>query len=358
MRSSFAWCSSKGVEVSTGEGRATLVSDSSVRKMLKSAHLGLPEFASSSKIAVTCENVALDPGHPSTVYAGFQASHSGSIPPVYNVALVTSDMGRSWQFVPPPHGDSLVDFGGFIQRTTGVELLYSPGYFFPLARGKSTTFVAATSSTGGQTWTDVHLGCPVGTPCVIFGPEAPQGACGMSEWMQSVLVGSGPSTGITRWRAAGSIPTVSQCGNQQLVASRSGDEFLLDRSRPDALSYTRDGLHWTTVDLPKIEGKPVGGRFQYLAQTMTLDARGALVAVTGTPSATTESLQVLEPRANSWCAARASLPKATKENPIAAIESTNSRLVVGFFSPLRLSNGTQVMATSFALSTLTCATHN
>jgi hypothetical protein len=176
----------------------------------------------------------------------------------------------------------------------------------------------------------------------------------MSEWMQSVLAGSGASTGITRWRAAGSIPSVSQCGNQQLIATSSGDEFLLDRSRANALSYTRDGLHWTSVALPEIEGAPVGGRFQYLDQTMTLDARGALVAIVGTPSVTTQNLEVLEPGANSWCAARASLPKATKENPVAAIETTNSRLVVGFFSPIPLSHGTKTMALSFPLSTLTC----
>jgi hypothetical protein len=108
------------------------------------------------------------------------------------------------------------------------------------------------------------------------------------------------------------------------------------------------------VVLPKIGGRPVGGRFEYLGQTMTLDARGALVAVVGTPSLTAESLQVLEPGANAWCAARATLPKATKENPIAAIESTDSRLVVGFFSPIPLRNGTKTMATSFPLSALTC----
>lgn len=354
MRSSFAWCSSKGVEVSTGEGRTTLVSDSSVGKLLKRSRLGLRALPGGSNIAVRCGNVALDPGHPNTVYAGFQASEGGLIPPSYDVALVTADMGRSWRFVPPPRGDSLVDFGGFIQREAGVELLYSPGYFFPLGRGKSVTFVAATSSTGGRTWTDTRLGCPVGAPCVIFGPESPQGACGMSEWMQSVLVGSGASTGTTRWRAAGTIPSVSQCGSQQLIATRSGDEFLLDRSRQNALSYTRDGLHWTTVVLPKIEGRAVGGRFEFLGQTMTLDARGALVAVVGTPSATTESLQVLEPGASSWCAARAALPKATKENPITALWSSQSRMVVGFLSPIALSNGTKTMAISFPLSTLSC----
>jgi hypothetical protein len=352
-RSSFAWCSSKGVEVST-DGHATLVSDSSVGKMLKSSHLGLRELPSSSKVAVNCGNVALDPGHPNTVYASFQASEGGSIPPVYNVALVTTDLGRTWRFVPPPRGDSKVDFGGFIQQAAGVELLYSPGYFFPLEKGKSATFVTASSSTGGRTWTYSYLGCPVGAPCVSFGPEAPQGACGMSEWMQSVLVGSVTSTGITRWRAAGAIPAVSQCGNQQLITTSSGEEFLLDRSRANALSYTRDGVHWTNVALPKIEGSPVGGRFQYLEQAMTLDARGVLVAVEGEPSVNPQSLEVLEPGSKSWCTAKAMLPKATKQSPIAAIESTNSELVATFESPIPLDDGTKTMAISFPLSTLSC----
>ena len=83
--------------------------------------------------------------------------------------------------MPPPKRYSRTDFAGFVERPSGVALLYAPNYFFPLKPGQSATFIAATSSTGGRTWTDGQLHCPAGAPCVIFGPEAPQGACGTTD---------------------------------------------------------------------------------------------------------------------------------------------------------------------------------
>jgi hypothetical protein len=339
------------VEISSGDGETTSISDKSVGQMLENSHLALPRSPGSSAVVATCEDVALDPSHPQTVYAGFEASQDGSIPPVFNVALVTSNMGRSWRYVPPPRGDALPDFAGFIERPGGVELLYSRGYFFPLKVGQSTAFVVASSSTGGQSWTDGRLGCPAGAPCLIFGPEAPEGACGMSQWQQLVLVGTtGNGIATTRWRAAGSITTASPCGNQQLVATSSRDEFLIDRGRPSALHFTHDGIHWTTVSLPKIDGVPVGGRFTSYGQVMTLTARGALVAVAGS----TEHLEILEPGSSAWCVANAELPTATRQDPVTAIQSSETRLVVAFLTPIQTRSGSEAMALSFPLSTLRC----
>jgi hypothetical protein len=353
----YAWCSQKGVEIVGRSGKAILVPDSSVEPMLSHSHLGLPSLSGGSKVVVTCENIALDPSHPKTVYAGFQASHGGSIPPVYDVALVTSNLGTSWRFVPPPRGYSVTDFAGFDERLGGVTLLYSRNYFFPLKTGQSASFVAASSSTGGQSWTDLRLGCATGTTCVIFGPESPQGACGMSEWQQSVLVvATGQGTTATRWRSAGAVSSVSQCGSQQLVATTSGDEFLIDRSRPDALLYTRNGINWTTVSLPKFDGAPVGGTFAPFGQVMTITANGVLVAVSGSPLQASEHLEILKPDSNAWCAANAPLPTSTKQNPVAAMQSSDSRLVVTFLAPIRSDRGTETSALSFPLSNLHCRT--
>lgn len=179
----------------------------------------------------------------------------------------------------------------------------------------------------------------------------------MSEWQQSVLVNSpGEDASTTRWREAGAVPSVSQCGDQQLIATTSGDEFLIDRSRANALLYTHDGVHWTTVLLPKIDGRPVGGRIEYLSQAMTLASDGALIAVTGTPTATVENLEVLQPGAKTWCPANVALPTATKENPVSAIQSSDSRLVVAFFTPIRTGQGKEVSALTFPLSALRCRT--
>ncbi len=199
----IAWCAQKGVEIASGSGKATFVPDSSVEQMLKASHLGVQDSPGSSKVAVTCEDIALDPNHPKIVFAGFQASLGGSIPPVYEVVLVTSNLGRSWRFVPSPHGYSLADFAGFIARPGGVTLLYSHKIFFPMKPGQTAALVAASSSTGGQSWTDARLDCTAGATCVMFGPQAPQGACGMSEWQQSVLVATAASgTASSLWREA------------------------------------------------------------------------------------------------------------------------------------------------------------
>ncbi len=343
------------MEISSSVGHSTLVSDSAVGQMLASSKLTLSSPSGTSRAVATCEEVALDPSHPSTVYAGFRASHGGEIPPSYAVALVTTNRGRSWRFVPPPKGYTLTDFAGFVERPSGVDLLYSSNYFSAPQPGQSAAFVAATSSTGGRSWTDVSLGCPAGAPCVIFGPEAPQGACGMSQWRQSVLVGAiYYYRGTTRWRAAGAVNSVSQCSSQQLIDTTARDEFLVDRSRPDALLYTHDGIHWTSVRLPKLDGAPVGGRFAPSGQVMSLASNGALIAVAGSPFSTSEHLEMLLPGSSVWCTTTAVLPAATRREPVVAIQSSESALVVAFVSPVLLGGVTKTAALSFSLSTLRC----
>jgi hypothetical protein len=95
------------------------------------------------------------------------------------------------------------DFAGFVEYPRGLDLLYSRDIFFPPKSGKATILSAVTPSTVGQSWSYVPLGCSSDTPCEIFGPEAPvDGGCGMSEWQQSILVGTaGGGISAVRWRA-------------------------------------------------------------------------------------------------------------------------------------------------------------
>ena len=351
----LGWCSKQGVEISSGSGPPTLVSDNSVGAMLKSSRMGMVGSPGGSKIVVTCDTLALDPSHPKTVYAGFEASVGGSIPPVFNVALVTANMGKSWQFVPPPHGFSMADFAGFVERQDRVQVLYSHNYFSAPKSGHFAFLVSATSSNGGRTWIHQNLDCTGVAPCVIFGPQTPQGACGMSSWQQSVLVGGLEELkGADIWRTAGSVPSVSQCGSQQLVATKSGNEMLIDRSRANPLLYTRDGVHWTTVLLPKILGVSVGGTFAPFGQIMTLAANGDLFAVAGSPFQTGEHFEILEPGSKVWCAASATLPAGTKHDPVTATQSSKSKVVVSFFAPIRTASGKMTSAVTFPLSTLHC----
>jgi hypothetical protein len=347
----IAWCTRKGVEIVAGNGKSTLVSDATVAAMLRTSHFLLQNW--NSRVGASCADIALDPSHPKTIYASFYASQGGSIPPVFSVALVTSNLGKSWRYVPPPRGYSLIDFSGFVERPDGVDMVYSHNIFFPLKSGQTTHLVTVTSHTGGESWIDTRLTCSASSACVIFGPQAPQGACGMSEWQQSVLAApTGVSPSSSLWRPAGEVPSVSQCGSQQLVATTSGAEFLIDRSRANALLYTHNGIHWTTVLLPKLDGQPVGGKSN--GQTMTFGANGLLVAVSGVPYGTSESLQVLVPGSKVWCSANAVLPPSTKKNPVSAIQSSETRLVVTFVAPIRTGQGKEVTALTYPLATLRC----
>ena len=352
----MGWCIPTGVAITAVRGRVTRVSDGAVTSMLARAHLALGHVAGSSAAAAVCGDVALDPRHPLTVYVAFQASKGGVIPPSYGVALVTTNLGKSWRFVPPPKGYTLTDFAGFVERPTGVEMLYESNYFFPLKPGQSTAFVAATSSTGGRTWTDVNLACPSGAPCVTFGPESPQGACGMSQWQQSVLVGTANEYRGGMWRAAGTVDAVNPCVGEQLVTTSLGSEFLIDRSRQSALLYTRDGIHWTAVSLPKVGGAPAGNSVPPYGPVMTITSTGALVAVTGSPFQTAEHLAMLKPQSNTWCATNALLPVATRSDPVVTMQSGKSALVITFVSPIATGGGTKKAAVVVPLATLRCRT--
>ena len=352
----MGWCIPTGVAISSGRGRLTLVTDGAVTRMLERAHLALGHLAGSPAAVAVCEDVALDPRHPLTVYVGFEASRGGTIPPSYGVALVTTNLGKSWRFVPPPKGYTLTDFAGFVERPTGVEMLYETNYFFPLKPGQSATFVAATSSTGGRTWTDVNLACPSGAPCVTFGPESPQGACGMSQWQQSVLVGTANEYRGGMWRPAGTVDAVNPCVGEQLVTTSSGIEFLIDPSRQSGLLYTRDGIHWTAVSLPKIDGARIGNSVPPYGPVMTITSTGALVAVTGSPFQTAEHLAMLKPQSNTWCATNALLPVATRSDPVVTMQSGKSALVFALVSPIATGGGTKKAAVVVPLATLHCHT--
>jgi hypothetical protein len=334
----FATCSTNGVEISSGSGPAVLVPDAGVSGLLKAKHYGLPISPSNTKDQPPqCEQVALDPRFPKTVYAAFQASPAGPIPPVYSVALFTSNLGVTWHYVPAPRGESPLNFAGFVVQRSGVQMMYSPGYFFPMKSGSSTTLMAAFSSDGGTSWSQGTLGCASASPCLTFGPQSPQGACGMSEWQQSLLVGSASAStpnSPTRWSPAGSAPTVNQCGHQQLIATKSGIELLVDQLRSHALLVTRDGRHWTPITLPRIGGQPVGGGFAGVNQLFTVAVNGALIAVSGAPFNASQRLEVLLPHSTKWCVAKAALPSHTVTDPVSTIQSSASQLVVWFYTSL------------------------
>jgi tetrahydromethanopterin S-methyltransferase subunit F len=353
----FATCSTNGIEISSGSGPAVLVPDTAVGRLLKEKHYGLPISPSSAKVQPPqCEQVALDPRFPKTIYAAFQASPAGSIPPVYSVALVTTNLGVTWHFVPPPRGESPLNFAGFVVQRSGVQMMYSRGYFFPMKPGGSTTLMAASSSDGGRSWSQGTLSCATASPCLTFGPQSPQGACGMSEWQQSLLVGSvsaSTSNGPTQWSPAGSTPSVNQCGHQQLIATKSGIELLVDQLRSHALLVTRDGRLWSPIALPRIGGQPVGGGFAGVNQLFTVTASGVLIAVSGAPFSAPQRLEVLLPHSTKWCAAKATLPSLTVTDPVSFIQSSASQIVAWFSTSFKV-RAHRTSYISYSLAGLSC----
>jgi hypothetical protein len=234
--------------------------------------------------------------------------------------------------------------------------MYSLGYFFPMKPGSSTTLMAASSSDGGTTWSQGTLGCPSASPCLTFGPESPQGACGMSEWQQSLLVGSASgstSNSPTQWSPAGSASTINQCGHQQLIATKSGFELLVDQLRSHALLVTRDGRHWAPITLPRIGGQPVGGGFAGVNQLFAVTASGVLIAVSGAPFSAPQRLEVLLPHSTKWCAAKIALPSHTVTDPVSFIQSSASQLVVWFSTSLTV-RGHRTSYISYSLAGLNC----
>ena len=89
---------------------------------------------------------------------------------------------------------------------------------------------------------------------------------------------------------------------------------------------------------------------------MSLAANGTLIATAGSPFATAEHLEILKAGSNAWCVTRVVLPAATRQDPVAAMQSSESVLVVTFATPIRTGAGTKAMALAFPLSTLRCRT--
>jgi cation transporter-like permease len=89
---------------------------------------------------------------------------------------------------------------------------------------------------------------------------------------------------------------------------------------------------------------------------MTLAANGALIAVSGSPLATAEHLEILKAGTTAWCVTSGVLPAATRQDPVVAIQSSELAVVVSFLTPIPKGGGTKAMALAFPLSTLRCRT--
>ncbi|HEV3267818.1 MAG TPA: hypothetical protein VGZ68_05400 [Acidimicrobiales bacterium] len=282
---------------------------------------------------VVCDVVLTDPLKPDTVYAGFEAGQNYSIPPVATVAMYTRDGGASWHFIPPPAKMTYLDFGGFVVRNNIVQAVFTNEV--SVVSHSSRWSIKVQTEGGDGSWGLASLACPSVGPCVTFGPQIPQGACGMSNWQQALLVAvHGSSAGDPVWEGTTLASGIPECVPALLFSDQHNYEYLLDFSMRDPLIRSVDGgFNWQSIPLPRRDGHKVGGSPVAGDDVTTITPSGDLLVVIGPASVTTERLLLLVPGATRWCSVSGVLPSDTRTDPIHALGVTASRLVILQDSP-------------------------
>ena len=319
----YSWCGAGGIRVAQSNGSIRAVPETGVEAMLAARALTI-----NHNTHVVCVLVATDPLDPDTVYAGFEAGQNYSIPPVATVAMYTTNDGASWHFIPPPTKMTYLDFGGFALRNNIVQAVFTDDVEF--ARPSSRWSIKAEVEGSKGSWISTSLACPTVGPCVTFGPQIPQGACGMSSWQQALLVAvPGSLPGDPVWQGTSWAPGIPECDPGLLFTDQRNNEYLLDFAmRNPLVRSVDDGFRWQPVQLPERDGHKVGGSPIAGFDVATVTPSGDLLVIIGPAYATTERLLLLTPGATQWCSVSGVLPPDTRRVPIRAIAVTASRLVM------------------------------
>ncbi len=101
----------------------------------------------------TCTSAVVDPSHPKTVYATFNAGKAPyGMPPVFTIPVYTTDGGQTWHIVTAPIGASAGTFGQFEVTPSGVAAI------FAAMASRSSALVMETAD-GGAVWHSATLVC-------------------------------------------------------------------------------------------------------------------------------------------------------------------------------------------------------
>lgn len=245
-----------------------------------------------------CLAVALDPSHPTTLYAAFvTAPGSGLLPPPMAFGFVTTDQGRSWRAVPAPPGYAASQFGGWRVQAGGIAALFH-GPERPW--NQAPALAAELTTDGGQTWAPGRLACPLRGPCVAWGPATLCFGMGAPcpQWVET-STDRGATWAALAW--PGSVD-LRPAGVNELAALSNGDALVLTASGDFPLRRSADGGRtWTYVALPPLPGADLSVD---LYPGLQLLPDGALLAWS-TRRATWE---LLPPGASAWCTTAAPLP--------------------------------------------------
>ena len=294
--SALAWCGPGSLSVtSTGAGPAVSLPTRTARAALEALRTPPPPGIPPQCIAAVPLGPASDPA--AVVVAAFPVLPANQTPVVADVALSTSDGGRSWTPAPVPAGALPDSFGGF--RVDGGTLLaiFAP----PGSRPGAAPLVEATRPPGppgapAPRWVASRLGCPTGGPCVTFSAYRP-GDCAMNETYQGLLFS--PNAGRT-WRTPSWPTDVDACSAVELVAIGPRSELLLDPgSRFPVRRSVDGGATWSTAGVPSLPGVAPGAGPTPEDGSLLLLPDGSLL-LTG-EHGSSSTWELLRPRTTRWC---------------------------------------------------------
>ncbi len=251
-------------------------------------------------------------GAPGVVLAAFTAAPPEGAPPVYDVAVASTDGGRTWRALPVPAGAGPGTFSGFAAAPDHAVVAR-----FSSSGASGSPVELEERSTDGLHWHPASVGCPAVGPCLRLGPYAP-GNCAMNGTFQDLL-----TSGITPGRLApitGDWPApLDACGPGQLVATSPTSALVVQSTSPFLVTATTDGgRRFVDVGLPPLTvpngTAPLGqggsfpagngGGLLLLPDGSLLETTGTLPALAGQQAArpAAAAWHLLRPGATAWCA--------------------------------------------------------
>jgi hypothetical protein len=206
-----------------------------------------------------CHAITLDPQHPDSFYATFEAAQKQyGAPPIFYLGYVTTNRGKSWQVVPVPPGHELGEFGGFRVGPKAVQALFANTFQPALSDAMVTPtpapavpFAVVQTRDGGQSWAAAQLACPAPGPCITWG-TAPNGigSCDMHGYEQPIELSA---DGGRSWVQLGWPDGANACETNELATLGPKRIALLSGRADYPVRISDDGGRtWQAVGLPPL----------------------------------------------------------------------------------------------------------
>jgi hypothetical protein len=287
-----------------------------------------------------CSTVAVEDG---AVFVGYAYSPEMMAPAVDNVALYSTDSGRSWSFVPVPPGSQSSGFGGFRYGPGGsVDAIFAGSA--PSPGAVAVPAVEQYSSATGS-WSQAPFACPASGPCVTWS-TAMEPDCGMDASIAQTIEST---DGGQHWAfPPRDLGYVNTCWSASVVAVSPSEALVVgvdgavNASGVYPLVMTTDNARgWELVSLPPLPGQVPGAQ-----QSVFVLPDGAIVDISSQP------WDLLGPGATAWCPVA-----AVPVEPAGTFAHPASYTVIGpalWWLTSGLASGSPALAYHVADSSLTC----